>query len=712
MPLTAPPPPVPPAAGPTAAPRQRVLSSTQRATYRAVAECVLTGAPAATETLDEVVALFDDRVARMPSWQQRELRLAIDLIGSRAAALLAVGRPTPFTRLDAAARTRLFGAWGRSRVPQLRTAHQALRRLTLAIHYGLPASHAAIGYGGPLYLRGAQHPWEGPAAPLTAGAPVDDAEPIQRGGALVTPSTPRPRGVTIGSEITADLALEADAVVIGTGAGGAVAAARLAEAGLDVVMLEEGGWYRGADFTEREVEMTEALYADGGLRSTDDLSVTMLQGRAVGGSTTINWLIMLRTPDWVLDEWKDEHGLEGMRAADLAPVFDRIEAETHARLVPDDAHSANNRLILDGAKALGWAARAGAINARGCVRSGFCGYGCRYDAKQGMLQTYVPRAVAAGARLYADVRADRIELRERETGQGRAPRKRVHASVLDRATGRTRRTLTIDAPLVIAAGGAVGTPALLQRSALGGGGVGAWMRLHPTTAVIGFHDRTILANTGMPLTTLCTEFLRTPASDYGFWIECPPLHPSLGSVAAPGFGEAHAALLRRFPQMGAFITLTRDGAERRVSSGGVRVARNGRTHLHYRLTPSDAATVRRSIVAAAELQLANGAQHVTTLHTRPVTIASSRDLRAIEQASLAPNDVGLFSAHVNGTCRIGRDPATSGATPDGERHGVRGLFICDGSLLPTGVGVNPQETIMAMASVIADRIVERWRAGR
>jgi choline dehydrogenase-like flavoprotein len=164
--------------------------------------------------------------------------------------------------------------------------------------------------------------------------------------------------------------------------------------------------------------------------------------------------------------------------------------------------------------------------------------------------------------------------------------------------------------------------------------------------------------------------------------------------------------------MGAFIALTRDGAERKVSSGGVHVARNGRTRLHYRLTPTDAATVRRSMAAAARLHLANGAVDVQTLHTRPLQLRAERDLAAIAHASVAPNDVGLFSAHVNGTCRIGTDPRISGATPDGERHGVRGLYICDGSLLPTGVGVNPQETIMAVSSVLADRIADRWRAGR
>jgi choline dehydrogenase-like flavoprotein len=708
MPLTALSPVVPPAAIPDIPERRRCFTEAQRRTARAAIACVLDGAPAADETREEVSELFEDRVARMPAWQRRELGLALTLFGSRAASLGTVGALGGFASLSPAVRARMFDRWGTARIPALRTVHQALRRLSLAIHYGLPETHAAINYAGPLHTRAPHVPWEGPA-PVRA----DDTDgPVQRSGVLATPSFSRPSRVVIGAELPNVTTLTADAVIIGTGAGGAVAAERLSAAGLDVVMLEEGGWYRGADFTEREVEMTERLYADGGLRATDDLSLLMLQGRSVGGSTTINWLFMLRTPDFVLDEWAAEHGWDGMSAAAMEPVFERIEAEVHARRVPDDAHSANNALLLAGARALGWEARGGAINAKGCVRSGFCGYGCRYDAKQGTLQTYVPRALEHGARLYADVRADRIDLLERDTGAGRPPRKRVHATVIDRHDGRARGSLTIDAPVVISAGGAVGTPALLQRSGFGGGGVGQFLRVHPTTAVIGFYDRPILASTGMPLSTVCTEFLRTPESDYGFWLECPPLHPSLGSVAASGFGRSHAALMRRFREMGVFIALTRDGAERSTSSGSVTVGRNGRTHLRYRLTAADARTVQRSIAAAGELHLAAGATDVQSLHTRPMMMRSTSDLDAVRRASVAPNDVGLFTAHVNGTCRIGSDPRTSGATPDGERHGVRGLYICDGSLLPTGVGVNPQATIMAVSSVLAERIADRWRAGR
>jgi hypothetical protein len=257
------------------------------------------------------------------------------------------------------------------------------------------------------------------------------------------------------------------------------------------------------------------------------------------------------------------------------------------------------------------------------------------------------------------------------------------------------------------AGGAIGTPVLLQRSGLGDGGVGSWLRLHPTTAIFGRYDRDIIPSTGIPMSTMCDEFIRRNDTDFGFWIECPPMHPSFSAAAMPGFGRAHADRMREFNRLGVLVALTRDGAETATSSGSVTVDRQGRTRIRYRLTDSDRETVRAAISAAARLHLASGASEVGTLHTTPLRIRTADDLRQLDAASLAPNDIGLFSAHVNGTCRMGTDPRTSGATPDGERHGVRGLYISDGSLLPTALGVNPQETIMAVASVLADRMVTR-----
>ncbi|MCE2900385.1 MAG: GMC family oxidoreductase N-terminal domain-containing protein [Gemmatimonas sp.] len=684
------------------------LSAPQRDTLAALAACLIEGAPPADETISELVARCDRRLTALPLHRRAAFGQALDALGSRVAVLLAVGRARPFADLAPADQLRCLTAWGESALGPIRAAYQSVRRLVLSVHYARPDVAAAIGYAGPLHRRAPQVPWEGPLPPVDVRA---QGEPVVRGRVVlpgVIERDPLPPGVVPAGTITGDTHRTADVVVIGTGAGGAVTAARLAEAGLQVVMLESGRWHDRADFTEEEAELTERLYADGALRTTDDAAVALVQEHTVGGSTTVNWMIMLRTPDYVLEQWARESGVAGMSPAEMAPVFDRIEQEVRAGLVPEDAHSANNRLVLDGARALGWRVHSGMINAQGCIRCGYCGVGCRHNAKQSTLLTFVPRALAAGATLFTEVAAERIEVRERDRGpsqQGTPSRKRVYATVRGHR-GHPHR-LTVDAPIVVAAGGAVGTPVLLERSGLGGGGVGSWLRLHPTTGVFGVYDRDIVTSAGIPLTTMCDEFIRWQGTDYGFWIETPPMLPSFMAAAMPGAGRAHAARMAQYNRLGVIVGLTRDGAARQVSSGRVSVTRHGDTSITYRLTAEDQRRVRASLSAMARLHFANGATEVGTMHTTPRVIRHVRDVDTLQAVAIGPNRMALVSAHVNGTCRMGTDPATSGATPDGERHGVRGLYITDGSLLPTALGVNPQETIMAVASVLADRMASR-----
>ena len=158
---------------------------------------------------------------------------------------------------------------------------------------------------------------------------------------------------------------------------------------------------------------------------------------------------------------------------------------------------------------------------------------------------------------------------------------------------------------------------------------------------------------------------------------------------------------------GAFIGLVRDGADRAMSNGAVTCAKDGTTKIDYRLGPTDARHLARAIEASARLHLAAGASEVRTLHAPQLIVRSEADLRAIGGAPMGPNQLAVFSAHVNGTCRLGRDPKTAGASPDGERFGARGVYVCDGSLLPTGLGVNPQSTIMALSSIVARRLASR-----
>lgn len=656
------------------------------------------------------------RLGGMDPASARRVGGLLSLMVSPASGLLNAFRPRGFADLPAERQDAWLRRWEISPLPVFRTAFQALRRLVLSSHYADPATWAGIGYRGPLHTRAPEFPWEGPLP----GRATDD-EPVARQdvgprAARIIPirpqldllTDPTVSSVIEGSRLRSETRVRAGVCVIGSGAGGAVAAARLAEAGHDVVLLEEGGYWRPEQFTEREGEMTARLYAEGGTRATDDLAHPLLQGRCVGGGTTVNWLVMLRTPDWVLDEWAREHGASGMRPADMAAVFDRVEEETHTRPVPGDAHNPANRVLLEGARALGWSAGAVKVNAHDCVRSGFCGLGCRYGARRSAADVYVPAALAAGARLFADVRVERVELAERGGG---APLKRVHAAVLDRETGTQRGVLTVEAPVVVLAAGAVGTPALLQRSGMGGGGVGQYLRLHPTTAVFGRYGREMYGAGGIPLSTLCDEFLRG-SDGYGFWIETPPFYPALSAAALPGFGVAHRALMESLPAMSSMIVLVRDGADRAVSQGSVTLDRGGRARIRYRMGATERGKLLRGMDAAARMHFAAGAEEVCTLHTHACRLHSPAELKAMALRPSGPNQLGVLSAHVNGTCRMGTNPETSGCTPDGERHGVPGLYVVDGSLLPTAPGVNPQETIMALATVIADRIAARHPAGR
>lgn len=672
----------------------------------------------------DVAATIEQRLAAGDPALRRQIYLLLRLFDSRLLTCLCALRFARFTTLAPAEQDALLAAWERSPLLPGRTIFQALRQLILSTYYAQPEAQRSIGYRPPLHTRRPAVPWEGPLA-----GSASDAGPVARvpnprdwtpssplpalPASSSPPPPPRPGSVSLGRAATTDLSLTADVCVVGTGAGGTVAAARLAEAGFDVVLLEEGGYWTAADFDESEASMVPKLYAEAGMRATVDRGVSILQGRCVGGGTTVNWMITLRTPDCVLDEWADEHRTEGMRPADMAPIFTRLEDEIHARVVPDDAHAPANRIILDGAAALGWRAQAAAINARDCVRAGTCGLGCRYGAKQSALVTFIPRALAAGARLVSDARVERVEIVERRArGAGRAatpPKKRVHGMLLDGDHGRPYRAITVAAPIVVLAAGAVGTPVILQRSRLGGGGVGRFLRLHPTSAVTGWFDHELYSAAGIPQSAVCDHFLSGNGTGYGFWIECPAVAPALAAAATPGFGAPHRAVVSRFPSLGILIVLLRDGAERDRSYGDVRADRRGRPRIRYRLPDTERRHLVAGLAAAAQLHFAAGAQEILTLHSPQRRLRSPDELDRVRAGPHGPHQLALYSAHVNGTCRIGRDPRTSGAAPEGQRHGVAGLYVADGSLLPTAPGVNPQLTIMAVATVVAQRIADRNR---
>jgi choline dehydrogenase-like flavoprotein len=634
----------------------------------AVERRLLEGDPDLRQRVDRVLRLFDHR-----------------------ATAVVTGRLRRFSDLEPAARSGVLRAWESSAVPARRSIFQVFRRLVLATCYTRPEALAAIGYLGPYHLRSPVFDWEGPLS----GESSDD-EPVAR------ETRPEPAALPVVASargLVPDTVLRADVCIVGSGAGGAVAAARLAAAGRDVIVLEEGGAWPSAVRDEDESRMTARLYADGAARFTDDLSILLLQGRGIGGGSTINWMITLRPAPWVMRQWAAEHGAALLGEDTLLPELALIEDEIHARLVPDDAHAPNNRIILDGASRLGWRATPARINARGCLRTGFCGLGCRYGAKQDVGEVYLRAASACGARVLADARADRIR-------RGGRSRWSVGATVLDPA-GRAAHEVAVEADIIVVAGGAVGTPVLLQRSGLGGPAVGRNLRLHPTSAVAGSYDRVMYPAAGIPQSSVCTEFMERNGG-YGFWIECPPMLPALAAASLPGFGEDHRARMRGFRRLGTLIVLVRDGAGTDRSQGEVRLGRRGAVRIRYRLRTAEWRTLEDGMRAAARLHLAAGANEAWSLHNDVAPLRSEDDV-ASARFRRGPNRLALFSAHVNGTCRMSGDAARGACTPAGALRGAPGIYVADGSLFPTAPGVNPQATIMALASLVARGISDRRR---
>ena len=270
-----------------------------------------------------------------------------------------------------------------------------------------------------------------------------------------------------GADVTADVTERCDVCIVGSGAGGAVLAAGLVEQGLDVVMLEAGPAVSASDFTLHERDAYPDLYQDRGGRSTSDLAITIMQGRTVGGSTTVNWTTCYRTPERILQHWQEVHGIEGLDAESLAPHFAAVEDRLHIEEWPEARANQNNRRLLEGARALGWQVGPTRRNVKGCANSGFCGLGCPVDGKQAMHVTYLADAVARGLRLYADCEARTIDV-----SGGRA--KGVQGVILHRGrAGEAGPKVTVQAKVVVCSGGAINTPALLLRSHLGAHGPGS-----------------------------------------------------------------------------------------------------------------------------------------------------------------------------------------------------------------------------------------------
>lgn len=467
--------------------------------------------------------------------------------------------------------------------------------------------------------------------------------------------------------------VQADVCVIGAGAGGAVAAAELAEGGARVVLLEQGREHDADGFSARVPEMLARLYRDGGQTMTVGSPPLLLPlGRGLGGTTLVNSGTCFRTPPAVLERWHGEFGLE-IDEQSLRPCFERVEAALSVSEVTPELAGANAAVARRGAERLGWSHGYLRRNARGCVGSGVCAFGCPTSAKQHTGITYIPRARAAGAEILTGVDARRIVVRG-----GRA------RGVEARLSGRGR--LEVLAPHVIVAAGTIHTPLLLARSGLGApsGQLGRNLSLHPATAVFALMDEVVDMARGVPQSFYIDEF-----APEGIMLEGIAGPPAYAAMSLPLQGQRHAAAMAAYRNLAQFGLMVSDSSRGRVVS----VA--GRPLIRYDLGEPDLQRFRSGIARLEQLYLAAGA--------REVYLPLPHGMRPERARAL---DLRLMAFHPLGTARAHADPRHGVLDGDLALHGVGGVHVADGSAVPSSLGVNPQMTIMALATRLAFHLLE------
>jgi choline dehydrogenase-like flavoprotein len=491
-----------------------------------------------------------------------------------------------------------------------------------------------------------------------------------------------------GGDVTADVC------IIGSGPGGATAAWELARAGRDVVVLEEGGDFTGTALTMRDA-MYDRLYMERGGRSTDDLAISVLQGRVLGGGSVINAADVVPIPDGVLRHWQKRHGLSEFSPEALAPYRRAALEDLHANFPRADQVNDNNSILRAGAAALGWRGEVMMHNREGCAGLGKCMVGCPLGAKKNARFVAIPGALAAGARVMLRARAVRIE------GAG-GDVKTVHVRTLDPEGRREVGEATVRAKVVVLAANAVASAQLLLRSGVGNAHVGRHLSLQPQLPVTAVFDRDVRFFQGIPQSYAVTEFENLESDEHGWWgfrIEGIGGTPGVVATGAP-MGDRGKAHMKLFPRIAMCLLLVPD-----EGNGTVTVGETGRPVIAYSMPDEQKQRYRDAAKAAARLYLAAGAARVMVPGARPVTIERLADLDAIDRLAFEPATAPFVSAHQQGSVRFAPSPASGAADPSGQVYGTRGVYVFDSSGYPTSSSSHTMTPIVTTSRYLARRLV-------
>lgn len=598
---------------------------------------------------------------------RNDVRTLLRMLEEPAANGLATGVWGMLSGLTLEGRTRLLYALSTHRLPLARRAFAGISRLALSLFYSAERpdtpnpTHAFLRY------RRAAQP-----------APSDERaiELLQLD----------------------DRPLTCDVLVVGSGAGGGVAAAELARAGFDVLVVE-----KGERVTERQVDGSEfaaqqRLYERQGALTTADGGVLILAGSTLGGGTAVSWAGGLRTPAEVLDEWQHDHGFDGVGGPEYQRSLDVVAERLGLDPAREDPPSVNTRVFEAGLSTLEYGVKRIPRLARECGGDcGACHFGCSTGAKRTTPRTFLKDAQDRGARVLVRAHVERIHQR---AGEACGALIRV-----DRGDGRPA-DIDVSCKAVVVAAGAVNTPALLLRSGLRNPHVGRNLHLHPTVATAGVFAQPIRAWQGAPMTRLSVRFANLDGRGYGVRLMNAPAHLGMLAFATPWqSGRAHKRRMQRAEATANIIAITRDR-----DGGRVTLDHAGRPRVEYTLSGYDAKHVMVGMLEAMRIHLAAGAEEVRAPLANAPTFRPGQGgsfnefLRDVERAGLQRPTYPLFSAHQMSSARIAMSPKLGAVNPHGESWELKRLFVVDGSALPTSSGVNPLLTIMAVSHFLSQRI--------
>jgi choline dehydrogenase-like flavoprotein len=626
------------------------LSRRQHDTFVAVAEASLPAGrflPAAGAATVEKVEKFVDQ---LPSPVQLGIAGLLRTLDAQAW----VSHRRPFARLPDDKRLDVLEGW--------RQAIDPFRRLMLrAIVSPLKMAH-----------------FDDPALYKSLGCVYDFKQKAE-----AKPAYMRER-VHSGHALGGDLAVECDVVVVGTGAGGAVVGKELAEAGLAVVFVEEGKNFERSDFSGRAFEMQSKLYRRGGSTfSLGNVPIVIPVGQTVGGSTTVNSGTCYRTPDRVLKRWQQDLGLDELGPDQMGPYFERVERVLGVAKAKPELMGGNGRVIARGCDALGFTHH-GPLkrNAPDCDGQGVCVFGCPTDAKRSTNVSYVPLALRAGAELFAGAKVTRVIV---DGGRARG----VVARTAD------GHSLTVRARAVVIACGTLMTPLVLSQQGLGraSGQLGKNLSIHPACGALAEFEEQILPWKGIPQGYAIEEL-----HDEGILYEGAMLPLEMTMSMTSLIGPQLVRLAESFDHVASFGFLVED-----TSRGSVSTVM-GQPMIRYSISDRDVAHLKRGLDVLARIYFAAGAHVVHAPIAGFEVLRGEADLVRLRRATVRPWDFDLSAYHPLGTARMGRDPASSVVGPDHEMHDCDALYVVDGSAVPTSLGVNPQVTIMSLATRAAEKI--------